>query len=55
MKMIGLLVLVIGFLPAMNTAITTDGYLNFIDYMSVLCGFGLCCFLMEMDDARNYN
>lgn len=39
MKMIGLLVLAVGFIPAMVTAATTDSYLTFMDYFSVLCGF----------------
>ena len=55
MKMIGLLVLVIGFIPAFYTASGTDGYFRFIDYMSVLCGFGVCCVLMEMDNAKSRN
>lgn len=48
MKMIGLMVLFVGFLPAYSTAMTTDGYLTFIDYVSVFLGFFIGGLLMEL-------
>lgn len=39
MKMIGLMVLAVGFIPALATATTTDGYLTVFDFFSVFVGF----------------
>ena len=39
MKMIGLMVLAVGFIPTLATATTTDGYLTVFDYFSVFVGF----------------
>ena len=48
MKMMGLMVLAVGFIPAYSTAITSDGYLTFIDYASVVMGFCVGGLLMEL-------
>lgn len=48
MKIIALLIIVIGFVPAFITAGTTNTMLNFIDYASALMGFLIGCTVMEV-------
>lgn len=48
MKLLGLLILFIGFLPAYSTAMTTDGYLTLIDYACAFGGFLFGCMIWEL-------
>lgn len=48
MRFLAFLILFIGFIPSFATAVQSEGYLTFIDYVSVVMGFCVGGFLMEL-------
>ena len=48
MKLIGLLILFIGFIPSFATAAQSEGYLTLIDYACAFGGFCFGCLIWEL-------
>lgn len=47
--------MLIGFIPAMVTAVTTESYLTFIDYASMTLGISIGGLILEWREAHGHN
>lgn len=52
---VSILIIIAGCIPAFHTAVTTDSYLTFYDYMSAMAGMALGLAYLESWEKKQRN